>query len=258
VDNKQPIQESLKLNGNSHSLHQKAEFHGVVTPISAYPTKAAVHILEQSKKIPSISVNCRFDEGKSNTNKKLKILGQLFDTFIVVESGENIFFIDQHVASEKILYEHYSKMVREGGTTSEQQLIPIIIELGAEEAVQLENNIPLLNKMGFLVEPFGPDTFVVKEIPTIFTNFKKRTELKSLITDIFSNVKDKKEELEEYIISEAACQNAIKAGEALGSEQLVHLVSQLMKLDDPFRCPHGRPIIVKIGLTDLLRKFGRI
>jgi DNA mismatch repair protein MutL len=136
-------------------------------------------------------------------------------------------------------------------------LIPVVLQTSVEESIQLEDNLERLLELGFVVEPFGPGTFIVKEMPVLFSEKTDRSEIRELVCELVEKLPKLKEDLRHWVLSEAACKKAIKAGEALSGKQMAHLMETLFACDNPWRCPHGRPIILTLSLSDLLRKFGR-
>ncbi len=219
---------------------------------------------EKHAMIPSIKPEDKDEEKIISVEKeekveseKLRIIGQAYDTFIIAELREEILIIDQHVASERVLYEYFSSKIVDNKIQSQGLLIPLVIEPTIEEGMKIEENMEKLSEFGFHIEDFGPGTFVVKELPVMFDNLKERSLLREIIGDLITKLPEKKEKILDYLLSEAACKKAIKAGERLNITQSTHLIESLLKCNDPFRCPHGRPIVIKMGLLELLKKFGR-
>lgn len=201
------------------------------------------------------------EEKLSQIDKSLldtKISGTLFKTFIILESTRNskCFLIDQHAAHERVLYEKFKNQFENANIDKQILLKPEVIELNAEEKINIENNIDLLNSIGFDVETFGENSLIVREVPMIFGlpaywNF---------IYDVFDALnRDIKSsyEVDPYKIMKKACKAAVKAGDSLTDMEIQSLVTQLIQCENPYTCPHGRPTIIEFTKSDLEKMFLR-
>jgi DNA mismatch repair ATPase MutL len=191
----------------------------------------------------------------------MRLLGQVMNTFLVGEGQDGIVLIDQHVAHERILYDRLVR-AREGRGKMEIQrlLIPLTITLSGREAAALETRLSELEAFGFDIEPFGGDTFLVRALPADLSHRNPDAILRDLAADLNDEWGPQRTVMEKAIdavLASASCHGAIKANMPLGPAEMRRLIDDLMRTDDPFHCPHGRPIIVRITAAELFKWFKR-
>ena len=184
-------------------------------------------------------------------------LSQIDNTYIVCIENKDLVLIDQHAAHERILYEKL-KTREQKHKTSQYCLIPELIELNKKEFNIVEENLSLLNEMGFVIEIFGNNSIRVKAYPIEI----KKLDTKALISDLSAQLKtgESKTTLEitkDKIMKLTACHGAIKAGDELTKEEINHLVRDLYSIANPSTCPHGRPSIIKLELSKIAKFFDR-
>lgn len=189
-----------------------------------------------------------------DTPKRYVVKGQLFDSVIVAESNDkNAFFIDQHVAHERILYERFKKN-KEMGLATVALFEPVVIEPEGEMADILEQELAAFEKFGYGIEEFGSGCFKIFRVPvdTVNRNIEKT------VLEILKDMADlKKSKTEDYKIVSMACKAAVKAGERLTMPEMQNIVDELFECSNPHTCPHGRPIIFTLSEEYFFRKFGR-
>lgn len=187
-----------------------------------------------------------------------KVIGQYNNTYILGEWCNNLYIIDQHVAHEKILFEEFTNRIKNNIVSRQLLLMPIIINLDQIEYSTYKNNTNCFEKCGFTIENFGDNSIVIREVPYEF----KDCEIKSLILDIIQNIENfgsgTLEEVKYDLIATKSCKSAVKANCKLNSTEIKLLVSKLLKLENPFTCPHGRPIIIKFSLYEVEKMFKRV
>ncbi len=187
----------------------------------------------------------------------LRILGQVAATYIVAEGPDGLYLIDQHAAHERILYERLLDAWLTGRSEGQALLEPAVVSLPLDEAAQLEAILPLLPPLGFEVEPFGPRAFLVRAVPALFQHVPPATLLADLINaedDPAAPVQARQEEL----LARRICKRAaIKAGQILTASEMEALLRALESTRSPRTCPHGRPILIHLGLDQLARQFWR-
>ena len=198
-------------------------------------------------------------EGKPVGEGRLNILGQLQTTYLLAQLGESLVIIDQHAAHERILFEQYRRAYYSGKLAQESYLVPLTLELSAQNALLLEQYLEPWNKMGFEIEPFGRSTFLVRAIPALLSG----KDVERLILDVLDDLalfgkSGKIEEIINEILERVACHGAIRAGMTLSHPEMVALAAQLELLDINLYCPHGRPVWVEITLLELEKRFKRI
>ena len=188
-----------------------------------------------------------------------KIIGQVFDTYWIVQFHDSIYIIDQHAAHERVLYERTLKGMKTRDYTSQYISPPIILDLSMQEAELFRRYLDRFTKIGFEIEPFGGDSFAVRAVPdNLFSVAKKELLLEmidSLSDEISTNMTP--EILDEKIAS-MSCKAAVKGNSRLSRKEVEELLLELLKLDNPYHCPHGRPTIIAMTKRELEKKFKRI
>jgi len=197
-------------------------------------------------------------------NKEMKELvlypvGAAHGTYIIAENDEGVYLIDQHAAQERINYEKYMKALKERSVSSISMLIPINIELSSSEFLELKSHLNVLIDMGFVVEEFGINTYIVKEHPTWLIQGYEEESIRKII-DIIISSKGNFDPIKfnENIAITLACKMSIKANMHISHEAMEELLNALVKCDNPYNCPHGRPTIIKFTIYDLERMFKRV
>jgi len=191
-----------------------------------------------------------------------RILGQLHNTYLIVETEEGVEFIDQHVAHERILFERYLQELSEGRVRRQRLLIPLSLEFAPDQAELLERHLELLDgKLGIGLECFGGGTFILRDWPESLAEGLTKEEaihtLERLLEALEHEGEVSLEELAKGMAARYACGAAVVKNTPLSAEEMEHLLGELRRAKDPYRCPHGRPIIVKYSLRELERAFGR-
>jgi len=181
---------------------------------------------------------------------------QLKQTYIVATDGEELALIDQHAAHERVLYDRLGKSPDVQGRQA--LLLPETIELNPKESAALQENLAYLAGLGFDLEEFGNDSFILRAVPAVAT----RAAAKQLLADILAELQSlgRSAQLEikrENIRKLIACHSAIKAGDALTAQEMNQLIRDLYSTDNPLTCPHGRPTMVRIGQEELKKRFAR-
>lgn len=185
-----------------------------------------------------------------------RIIGQLFNTYIVVEGKNEFYLIDQHAAHERILYELYSN--RYTKLPESQSLVaPQVLNFSAQEMMLIEYYKEDILKIGFDFSVFGTDSVLVRAVPYIFNKPVDPITLRDALDQINNNQYAGFPENQRLIIS-MSCHSAIKAGDALSQIEMEELLHQLAKTQGPYTCPHGRPTIIAMTLKELEKKFKRI
>jgi DNA mismatch repair protein MutL len=186
----------------------------------------------------------------------LKIIGQLFTTYILCEKDDNLYLLDQHAGHEKVIYEQLMDEYMNKTISSQLLFIPIQIKLSYNELEIIISKKNILNDLGFNVEIFGKDTLLVREVPILFNQPLKEDIVKNIILNLKEEYKNVYETNTELIIQKS-CKNAIKAYDKLDILEIGELIDSLKKLDSPYTCPHGRPIIISISKNEIEKKFKR-
>lgn len=185
----------------------------------------------------------------------LRLVGQIGATYIVAEGPDGLYLIDQHAAHERVLYE---KMLNTRGQVVSQTLLdPLVVQLPPQSAKILQENLPVMKKIGFQVEEFGINTFRVSAIPAIFTGKDPHAAIRSVVEDFEEDETPLQGLVEEKIIARICKRMAVKGGAVLSSDEQQALLRDLEGCAAPRTCPHGRPTMIHLSVDLLERQFGR-
>lgn len=186
-------------------------------------------------------------------NVDFKVLGQIFNSFILVERDGILEIYDQHIVHERILYEKLKKEYYNTKVSSQQLLVPIRILVDPREKELVFENIESFSKFGFEIDEFGDNEILIRSVPIM--NFRDSVE--NIFREILKNLRENKtKDIREEIIISMSCRGAVKANEKLTQDEMEIMVKKLHQIGE-YTCPHGRPIIIKITLDDLEKLFKR-
>lgn len=188
--------------------------------------------------------------------RTLRILGQLHRTYILGETEDGLWIIDQHVAHERVLYERFLDALATGRSDVQQLLIPVTVTLAPSLSGLAEQYVSELERLGFLMEPFGGTAYLVRGVPMELGAADERRITQTMEELLEACERDGRWNAHGAAAS-LACRAAVKAGQPLEIGQMEKLLRQLSEAENPFACPHGRPIVVELGKLDLERRFGR-
>ena len=196
-------------------------------------------------------------------NQELKELvlypvGLALGTYIIAQNEEGVYLIDQHAAQERINYDKYLKALKEEKTTTVAPLFPTNIELNSSDFLTIKEHMELLNNLGFLIEEFGLNTFIIKEHPTWLKEGYEEESIHKIFDTIIS-IGDRFDRVKfnEHIAITLACKMSIKANTRISTEAQEEILRELVNTDNPYNCPHGRPTIIKFTIYDLEKMFKR-
>ena len=190
---------------------------------------------------------------KKNKKIDFKVLGQIFNSFILVERDGILEIYDQHIVHERILYESLKEEYSNREVSSQQLLVPIRVLVDPRERELIFENIDSFTKFGFEIDEFGDNEILIRAVPIM--NF--RDSIENIFREILRNLKeDKSKDIRENIIISMSCRGAVKANEKLTQDEMEIMVEKLHEIGE-YTCPHGRPIIIKITMSDLEKLFKR-
>lgn len=188
----------------------------------------------------------------------LRVLGQAMDTFIIAETRRGIVIVDQHVAHERILYEYLCGLKGDSAIEKQPLLVPQTLHLDRRSAVLLGEKIQEIIAVGFDLEPFGGESFVVRAVPAAIRSKDPLRILRDMVDELVdSSVSRRLVPTREHIWITTACHMAVKAGDPLSHAEMEKLIVDLATTENPYMCPHGRPITITMSTSDLMRKFHR-
>jgi DNA mismatch repair protein MutL len=185
------------------------------------------------------------------------VIGQLQDTFIVSATDDEIFFLDQHVAHERVLFERLLADLDAGPLASQELLFPQPLELGAGQAALVQEWTETLEGLGFRLEGWSGSTVVLRAVPALLRGQEPRRLVEALVEDVDRPRKGEPQPLLHRALSFVACHAAIKAHAPLQREEMARLIADLAITKTPYFCPHGRPIVSRLSLRDIKRELGR-
>jgi len=186
----------------------------------------------------------------------LRWIGQIGGTYILAEGPDGLYLIDQHAAHERVLFEKLLNRPRDE-SISQILLDPEVVQLPPWQADLLEKNIPILEKLGFEIEPFGPSAFRIIAIPSIFKKGNPAAAIRSVVEDFEEDEEPLKAEIENRIAARVCKSMAVKGGQILSDEEQRALIRDLENCQNPRTCPHGRPTMIHLSINLLEQQFGR-
>lgn len=187
-----------------------------------------------------------------------KVVGEAFNTYIIVEIKNDLYYIDKHAAHERMNFERLKKEAAQTGIASQTLLVPAAVSMTPEEYEAVISNIHLLSKCGFAAEDFGSNTVIVREIPALLEG----CDVKDLILEIAQKLLEHKTDIEpekmDWIFHSSSCRAAVKGGDKTTPQERELFVEKLLSMPEIRYCPHGRPVMVKISRYELEKQFGRV
>ena len=190
--------------------------------------------------------------------KYIKVVGQVFDTYWIVQLGDDMYIIDQHAAHEKVMYERLLKESKSSGITSQMINPPIIVTLSDTEHEVLVSHMEEFKNAGFEIEEFGGKEIKINAIPNIFPSIPKSELFNEMISDSSSYDVISPSDLILAKTASMACKAAIKGNMRISLLEANELFDELFTLENPYNCPHGRPTIIKMTKYEIEKKFKRI
>lgn len=228
-----------------------------------YPAADSIKEQENNLKVLPDTLNIHHNSHANESIKEPKfaeliVIGQFKDSYILAQSGDELYIVDQHAAHEKILFEKYMKEVKNRTVAAQFLISPVVMELGSEDFGLYMENLEIFKSTGFNIEIFGENTISIREVPILLGE----SVIKKLFIDILDNIKamgsGEATEVKYLKIATLACKSAVKANNKLSMLEMTSLLGQLRFIEEPFTCPHGRPTIIKITLNELEKRFKRI
>ena len=185
------------------------------------------------------------------------IIGQVFATYWLIEYNDELLVIDQHAAHEKVLYERVVKKMKEKQGMSQSLLAPIVVSLSGKEQIVLTENAGAFSDMGFEWEEFGDREYLIKAVPADFLNLDARELFIDILDSLMDDVKSKKPEMVLDRLATISCKAAVKGNNSLSLQEIRALISEMLTLDEPYHCPHGRPTTISFSKYEFDKRFKR-
>lgn len=190
--------------------------------------------------------------------KTHRIIGQVFETYWLVEFDNKLYIIDQHAAHEKVMYEKMVKQLEDKSMTSQQISPPVIISLSMKEQQTLEQYKKSFEEMGFVVSSFGGKEYALTAVPGNLFSLDYQQFFMELLSSCSENLKGQEYHLVRDKLASMACKAAVKGNQKLSFPEVEQLIEDLLSLENPYHCPHGRPTIISMSQYELEKKFKRI
>lgn len=187
-----------------------------------------------------------------------RIVGQVFSTYWIVEFGDKMYLIDQHAAHEKVLYEKTMKALREKQYNAQMLEPPVILSLSMREEEVIQKYSKELKHIGFEIEEFGGKEYAVRAVPSDLFGLAQKEILIEMIDELVDEVHNETPDIILEKIASISCKAAVKGNHRISSQEASSLIDQLLTLENPYHCPHGRPTIISMSKYELEKKFKRI
>ena len=196
---------------------------------------------------------------KREVRAEYLLIGQVFDTYWLVQFQDNLYIIDQHAAHERVLYERTLKEMKNREFTSQYLSPPIILTLSMQEAELLKTHKERFERIGFEIEPFGGEEYAIRAVPANLFSIAK----KELFMEMLDNLADglstnMTPDIIDEKVASMSCKAAVKGNNRLSAQEVDALIGELLELENPYHCPHGRPTIIAMSKKELEKKFKRI
>jgi len=206
---------------------------------------------DKEEKVQTTQEDLFFD-----TTTESKIIGKVFNTYIIIEKDKEVYFIDQHAAHERLLYDKFTQSFEEQKQLSQALLVPYVFKVNSLENNLILENIQTFNELGFEIEEFGTNTYKINSVPNLLQNIN----LKEYVDDLLKNLNkiSKTNQNTKHFLATKACKAAVKAGMDLSELEIKELMDKILAQKTTLLCPHGRPICVKFDRTDMDKWFKRI
>ncbi len=187
----------------------------------------------------------------------IKKVGKLFNTYLIIEVDNDVFFIDQHAAHERVLYEKFKAQYDKKQIAVQPLLFPYVLTLNSIEAGILESNLQIMQSLGFDIDEFGDNTFKVSAVPAIVSEMNFDTFFSEFLSESRNIAKKGSDLIRDYLMQHS-CKSAIKGGNDLSDDEIDHLYEEMSKEKIKLFCPHGRPIAIRMNIHDIEKWFKRI
>lgn len=188
----------------------------------------------------------------------IKIIGKIFNTFIIVEVEDKVYLIDQHAAHERILYDKLIDSLKKGELRTQPMLIPFILETNNIEHSFINDNLQNLKELGFEIEDFGGNSYKISTVPFNLPALELGGFFKEVLKDMNSILNLKTKDLVMDKFAQSACKHAVKGGDDLEKEEIVNLLEDVARSNSQLQCPHGRPFVVEITRREIDKWFKRV
>lgn len=189
---------------------------------------------------------------------ELEYFGQMHGTYLFAQSQAGLYIVDQHAAQERIKYEYYRKKIGDVGTDLQELLVPIVLDYPGDDALKIREHKDILETVGIFLEDFGQNSFVVRTHPVWYPPGEEEQVIRDMIDEFLMNGKVNVADFREATAIMMSCKKSIKANHYLDDQQARTLLDDLAQCENPYNCPHGRPVLIHFTNTDMEKLFKRI
>jgi DNA mismatch repair protein MutL len=241
------------------ATHRELPHLGAVAGV-ADPDRA--EIAGQAPRLPAYSASdalaLQRHANRTAAQQQFEIIGVLSKLYVLMENANGLVLVDQHAAHERVLFEELRRRMEQHGVPTQKLLLPQTFDVPPRDADWIEHNLSVLQRMGIGIESFGPDTFKIDSLPSFLDVSDAAQFMRKVIDDLKSASNNASAmRLGEEMIAKSVCRHAVKANDPLRYPEVEKLIRDLLDCDLPYCCPHGRPTMIQISLTELEKKFGR-
>ena len=222
---------------------------------------AALNVNPNKGQRKAENVDLQIDDTGSKDQQrfpKLQYIGQVHGTFLLAQASDGLYIVDQHAAQERINFEYFRKAVADVNPAQQTFLTPLVLQYSTADALKLSEHLDVLSGVGLKLEPFGDNAFILNSHPTWFAEGQEEDTAKEMIAWVINDGKISLEQFREKTAAMMSCKRAIKANHHLDARQATALLDRLSQCQNPFNCPHGRPVTIHFSDSDLEKLFKRI
>ena len=246
------------------ATHRELPHLGAVAGGADTSRMQRLDIVGQAHRLPTTPTGSATDavalqrEAGKARQQQFEIIGVLSKLYVLMENANGLVLVDQHAAHERVLFEELRRRMEEQGVPMQKLLLPQIFDVPPRDADWIEQNLSVLQRMGIGIESFGPDTFKIDSLPSFLDVSDAAQFMRKVIDDLKSASNNASAmRLGEEMIAKTVCRHAVKANDPLRYPEVEKLIRDLLDCDLPYCCPHGRPTMIQISLSELEKKFGR-
>lgn len=258
-DSSNELKDISMLNSNNEDLHNSINsfLNNDSFNFEVQNNTIANDLVSIAEKENIFSQSNIFNDVKVDLNT-VKIIGICFNTYIIVENGSSIYFIDQHAGHERLLYDKFKASFEKNDLAVQNLLVPYVLNTNYLESDFINNNLETFKSLGFDIEPFGINSFKVSSVPVLLKDISLYKFFNDVLQDLNKNLNLTKSDILKDYLERSACRSAVKANDILSKNEIEILLNMLNSSNQILLCPHGRPIIIEITSKEIEKWFKRI
>lgn len=258
-DSSNELKDISMLNSNNEDLHNSINsfLNNDSFNFEVQNNTIANDLVSIAEKENVFSQSNIFNDVKVDLNT-VKIIGICFNTYIIVENGSSIYFIDQHAGHERLLYDKFKASFEKNDLAVQNLLVPYVLNTNYLESDFINNNLETFKSLGFDIEPFGINSFKVSSVPVLLKDISLYKFFNDVLQDLNKNLNLTKSDILKDYLERSACRSAVKANDILSKNEIEILLNMLNSSKQILLCPHGRPIIIEITSKEIEKWFKRI